>query len=50
MKVLAVGVHILLNELSCVLTPSFIPVSRYDNEYGYSCRVVDLISYMATKD
>jgi glyceraldehyde 3-phosphate dehydrogenase len=25
-------------------------VSWYDNEWGYSCRVVDLIKYMAKKD
>merc|ERR1711890_24011 len=25
-------------------------VSWYDNEFGYSCRVVDLISFMQTKD
>jgi len=25
-------------------------VSWYDNEYGYSCRVVDLIKYMKTRD
>jgi len=25
-------------------------VSWYDNEYGYSCRVLDLISYMQSKD
>ena len=25
-------------------------VSWYDNEYGYSCRVVDLIDFMQTKD
>ena len=25
-------------------------VSWYDNEYGYSCRVVDLVKYMAKKD
>lgn len=25
-------------------------VSWYDNEYGYSCRVVDLVKYMAGKD
>ncbi|HQL55141.1 MAG TPA: type I glyceraldehyde-3-phosphate dehydrogenase, partial [Phycisphaerae bacterium] len=25
-------------------------VSWYDNEYGYSCRVVDLVKLMAAKD
>lgn len=32
------------------LNPTFVKlVSWYDNEYGYSHRVVDLIEYMATK-
>jgi len=32
------------------LSPQFVKlVSWYDNEYGYSCRVVDLIKYIATK-
>jgi len=25
-------------------------VAWYDNEWGYSCKVVDLISYMASVD
>ncbi|OZJ05014.1 Glyceraldehyde-3-phosphate dehydrogenase [Bifiguratus adelaidae] len=33
------------------LNPNFVKlISWYDNEYGYSCRVVDLISYIAKKD
>lgn len=36
---------------ACIgLTPNFVKlVSWYDNEYGYSCRVVDLITFMASK-
>jgi glyceraldehyde 3-phosphate dehydrogenase len=36
---------------ACIgLTPNFVKlVSWYDNEFGYSCRVVDLITYMSTK-
>ena len=25
-------------------------MSRYDNEFGYSCRVVDLIDYMQVRE
>lgn len=33
------------------LSPTFVKlVAWYDNEYGYSNRVVDLIKYMKTKD
>jgi len=33
------------------LTDTFVKlVAWYDNEYGYSCRVIDLITHMATKD
>jgi len=32
------------------LNPNFVKlVSWYDNEYGYSCRVVDLIVYMHSR-
>ncbi|KHJ74836.1 glyceraldehyde 3-phosphate dehydrogenase domain protein [Oesophagostomum dentatum] len=36
---------------ACIcLNPNFVKlISWYDNEYGYSCRVVDLIAYVATK-
>jgi len=34
-----------------MLSPTFVKlVSWYDNEWGYSCRVVDLIAHMATAD
>jgi len=33
------------------LSDTFVKVvSWYDNEYGYSCRVIDLITYMQSKD
>jgi len=33
------------------LNPTFVKlVSWYDNEHGYSCRVVDLIKYMQSQD
>lgn len=36
---------------ACIsLNPNFVKlISWYDNEFGYSCRVVDLISYIHTK-
>jgi len=37
---------------ACIgLTPNFVKlISWYDNEFGYSCRVVDLIKYVASRD
>ena len=37
---------------ACIeLNPRFFKlVSWYDNEYGYSCRIVDLVKYMGQKD
>lgn len=33
-----------------MLSPQFVKlISWYDNEFGYSCRVVDLIKYIQTK-
>lgn len=35
---------------SCRYADVLMPIlRRYDNEWGYSCRVVDLASYMAAK-
>ncbi|ELA41976.1 uncharacterized protein VICG_00993 [Vittaforma corneae ATCC 50505] len=36
---------------SMQLSPTFFKiVSWYDNEYGYSCRLVDLLFFLAKKD
>lgn len=42
----------ILDYSSCMqLSPTFFKfVSWYDNEYGYSCRMVDLLFYIAEKD
>jgi len=38
------------SEASIILNPNFVKlISWYDNEYGYSCRVVDLIKYMQSR-
>ena len=38
-------------EAGIMLNPNFVKlVAWYDNEWGYSCKVVDLIAYMAKKD
>merc|ERR1712224_957549 len=38
-------------EAGIMLTPTFVKlVSWYDNEWGYSTRLVDLVGIMATKD
>ena len=37
-------------EAGIQLSPTFVKlISWYDNEFGYSCRVIDLIQYTATK-
>merc|ERR1739848_525567 len=33
-----------------MLTPTFVKLSWYDNEWGYSTRLVDLVANMAAKD
>merc|ERR1711953_749566 len=39
------------SEAGIMLTPTFVKlVSRYDNEWGYSTRLVDLVGTMAVKD
>ena len=35
------------NELNCFV---FIILCRYDNEYGYSHRVIDLLTYIYSRD
>jgi glyceraldehyde 3-phosphate dehydrogenase len=37
-------------EAGIMLNPNFVKlVSWYDNEWGYSCKILDMIAYMATK-
>lgn len=38
-------------EAGIQLNPNFVKlISWYDNEFGYSSRVIDLVKYMQTKD
>lgn len=38
-------------DASIMLNPNFVKlITWYDNEFGYSCRVIDLIKYIKTRD